>query len=71
MDTRTLMTIKKTFYKGNSHICDIVTVYKLFYLDIRLDLLIFLKITTILIYNCIYIYKHLLPSTKDTYMKMY
>jgi len=56
MDKGTLMTIKTTVYKGYSHTCEIITVYKLFYLDIRLDILIFLKITTVLIYNCIYIY---------------
>mgnify|MGYP000361457042 FL=1 len=66
MDKRTLMTIKKTFYKGNSHTCDIITLYKLIYLDIRL---ICLNITTDLIDK--YIYIRLLPSTKDTYMKMF
>ena len=29
MDKRALMTIKKTVYKGYSHTCDIITVYKL------------------------------------------
>ena len=52
MDKGTLMTIKKTIYKGYSHTCDIITVYKLTYHDIRLDILICLKITTVLIYNC-------------------
>jgi len=65
MDKGTFMTIKKTVYKGYIHTCDIITMHKLIYLDI----LICLKITTVLIYNCIY--THLLPSTKDTYMKMY
>jgi len=55
MNKRTLMTIKKTVYKGYSHTCDIITVYKLIYLDIRLDILFCLKITTVLIYNYIYI----------------
>ena len=72
MDKRTLMTIKKTAYNGYNgyiHTCDIITLYKLTYHDIWLDILICLKIITVLIYNCIYI--RLLPSTKDTYMKMY
>jgi len=45
-------------------------VHKLIYLDILLDILICLKPTTVSIYNCIYIYLHLLPRTKDTYIKM-
>jgi len=72
MDKRTLVTVKKTIYKGYINACDIITVYKLTYLDIRLDILIFLNRTlkhSVLIYNCIYI--RLLTSTKDTYMKMY
>jgi len=56
MDKRTLMAIKKTVYKGYIHTCDIITVYKSIYLDIRLDISICLKITTVLIYNCIYIH---------------
>ena len=50
------MTIKKTLYKGYSHTCDIITVYKLIYLDIRLDILFCLNSTTVLVYNYIYIY---------------
>ena len=72
MDKRTLMTIKKTIYKGYSHTCDIITVYKLFYLDIRLDILICLKdYHSFNIQLYIYIYIHLVPSTKDTYMKIF
>ena len=72
MDKRTLVTVKETVYKGYIHACDIITVYKLTSLDIRLDILIFLNRTlkhSVLIYNCIYI--RLLTSTKDTCMKMY
>ena len=69
MDKRTLMTIKKTEYKGYNHTCDIFKVYKLIYLDVRLDILICLKITTVLIYNCMYIRS--LLSTENNYMKMY
>jgi len=43
MDTRTLLTVKKTVYKGYSHTFDIITVYKSIYLDIRFDILILLK----------------------------
>jgi len=45
LDERTLMTVKKTVYKGVIHTCDIIKVYKLIYLDIRLDILICLKRT--------------------------
>jgi len=41
MDTRTLLTVKKTVYKGYSHTFDIITVYKSIYLDIRFDIHIF------------------------------
>jgi len=50
MNKRTLMAVKKTVYKGYSHTCDIITVYELIYLDIRLGILDSLKITTVLIY---------------------
>jgi len=63
MDKRTLMTIKKTIYKGYSHTCGIITVYKLTYHDIRLDILIFLKIITVLIYNCIYTFAKVLKTS--------
>ena len=56
MDKIPLMTIKKTAYNGYIHTCDIITLYKLTYHDIWLDILICLKIITVLIYNCIYIY---------------
>ena len=56
MDKWTLMTVNKTVYKGYIHTCDTITVYKLIYLDILLDILICLKPTTVSIYNCIYIY---------------
>ena len=63
------MTIKKTIYKGYSHTCGILTVYKLIYLDIRLDILICLK--DYHSFNIhLYICKRLVPSTKDTYIKM-
>ena len=54
MDTRTLMEVKKTVYKGYIHTCDIITMFKLTYLDIRLDILICLKYTRILIYIQLY-----------------
>ena len=68
MDKRTLMTIKKTVLLGlKPYLWHNHSVY-INLLDIRLDILICLKITTVLIYNCMYIRS--LLSTENTYMKM-
>jgi len=58
------MTIKQTVHKGYIHKCDIITVYKLIYFD----RLICLKITTVLIYNCIYIYIHICFQVLKTHI---
>jgi len=38
MDKRTLMTIKKTVYRGYIHTCNIITVYTLIYLGLNIFL---------------------------------